>query len=434
VVGDGQVVGVARDRLPDERRAPFPLAEQGEEPADRLEVDERVRVERERRVGLDESRGGLALDEQPEGQGRARPLARRVEAHGVLGEGEALPDRGLGRRDLERMVDDVEPGELDPGERTLGLRGHGASQRLESGDEVRRLARQEEVVRAEKRPVRRPLLPLPEERLGHDPLLRGDPGGHDPRHFPREVAAASRIVPVLLGPDLSARPAVPEMHGHPRVAVLLEEVAGELEAPPFARRGREAAQVVAQRDAHVPVPVQLDRQVVHEPRRSLVRPALTVASGPHAEDDRGPAARTLHGVHAARPRFRRFGGSRPSEDRDVAASPQLKAHGVGGSLEEVVPLERAPQAPRLDADDGVHRGVEVRPPAEDPRGDRRLGQAVRVAGQCLFDDETDERPGAGGGVEIAAREDALEAVEDLLDQGRGTGRRRPDLVHDREPS
>jgi hypothetical protein len=103
------VVGVAADGLSDERRAPVPLAEQRQEPADRLHVDEGLRVERQRALGLDEARRGLALDEQREGQLSARPLARRVEADGVLGEGQALLDRGVGRRDLERVVRHVEP-------------------------------------------------------------------------------------------------------------------------------------------------------------------------------------------------------------------------------------------------------------------------------------------------------------------------------------
>jgi hypothetical protein len=127
VVGVGQVVGIKRDGLADERRAPVPLTEEREQEADRLEVDERLRVERERILGLGSARAVLALDEQRERQGRARPLARRVEADGILGEGQALLDRGVRRRDLERVVGHVEPGELDPRQRALRIRGHGAS-------------------------------------------------------------------------------------------------------------------------------------------------------------------------------------------------------------------------------------------------------------------------------------------------------------------
>ena len=63
--------------------------------------------------------------------------------------------------------------------------------------------------------------------------------------------------------------------------------------------------------------------------------------------------------------------------------------------QEVVPLERTPQAARLDPDDGVDGGVEVPPAAEDLDRDRGLGQAVLSARERLLDDEADEIPGPG---------------------------------------
>ena len=208
------MVGVAGDGLPDERRAPVPLSEQREEPADHLEVDEGLRVEGERVLGLGEGGGGLALDEQRERQGRARPLARRVEADGVLGEGQALLDRGVGRSELERVVRHVQPRELAPRERALRIRGHGAPQRLQGGDEVRRLARQEEAVRAEERPVGRSVHlrweRLTAQDLGHDPLLRGDPGGHDLRRLPVEVPGLAPGSPGTPRPRPVGRSGSPE--------------------------------------------------------------------------------------------------------------------------------------------------------------------------------------------------------------------------------
>ena len=195
-VGVGHVVGVARDGLPGEGRAPLPVAEKPEEPADHLRVDEALRTQRERGLGLGQARGGLALDEVGERQDRARPLARWVEVDGVLGEGQALLERGVGRRDLERVVRHVEPGELDPRERTLRVRAHGAPQRLQGGNEVRRLAGEEEAVRVEERPIGRSLRLgrecLAAEGLGHDAVFRGDPGGDDPRPSPGGTPRGAR--------------------------------------------------------------------------------------------------------------------------------------------------------------------------------------------------------------------------------------------------
>ena len=220
-----------------------------------------------------------------------------------------------------------------------------------------------------------------------------------------------------------------EVHGHPRVAALLQESHGEHEGRRIAGGGPGAARVVAAHHAHVPVAVELHRQVVAEPRGRLLGRALAPAS--HDEVDRGPAAPVLRGIPPARAGHRRRGGPRPAEYGDVAASWQLDVDRIVGSFEEVVALERPPEASRLNPDDGVDGGVEVPPAPEDPDRDRGLGQAVRSPRERLLDDEAEEVAGSGRTVEVAAVEDSLEALENVPRLGIGAGGRdRRFMVHD----
>ena len=152
---------------------------------------------------------------------------------------------------------------------------------------------------------------------------------------------------VLLGPDLLGRPVVHEAHGHARVAVTLQELPAEREARPPAGGGRELAQLLLQDHAHVPVAVELHRQVVDEQSGRLVAPFLRPAPGTQAEHDRGPAAPVLQGLRSVRSGLRRIGSSRPSQQRDVAASRQLEADRVAGSPEEVVTLNATAGARRF---------------------------------------------------------------------------------------
>jgi hypothetical protein len=123
--------------------------------------------------------------------------------------------------------------------------------------------------------------------------------------------------------------------------------------------------------------------------------------------------------HAHRPR-RSLGGGRLPQHRHVRAPGQPDPYPVIGSRQEVVPLEGAPQAARLDAHDGVHGRVEVLSSTEDAGGDRVLGQPLLSAGEGLLDDEAEEGPGAGRGVEVAVGEDPFELHEDLPGLGTGT--------------
>ena len=297
---------------------------------------------------------------------------------------------------------------------------------------MRRLAGEEEAVRVEERLIGRSLRLgrqcLAAEGLGHDAVFRGDPGGDDPDRLPVELLRVLGVAPVLLGPDLTGGPAVLEVHGHPRVAAFLQESHGEQESRCFAGGGLGATRVVAAHDAHVPVAVELHRQVVAEPRGSLL--GLALAPGSHEEVDRGPADPVLHGIPLARRGLRRLGGPLPAEDGDVAAPRQLDVHRIVGSFEEVVALERPTEASRLYPDDGVDDGVEVLPALEDLERDRGLGQALRSPREGLLDDEAEEVAGSGRTVEVAAAEDPLQATQNLLDLGRGLGRLR--LVTARE--
>jgi hypothetical protein len=218
------------------------------------------------------------------------------------------------------------------------------------------------------------------------------------------------------------------------MAVALQEVSGERECRAVSAGGGEAVQLRLEDDAHVPVAVELHRQVVHEPRGRLAGPALPIGSEPQADHDGGPATRLRRGLLSPDRGLRSVGQPCPAQEGDVAAAREQDAHRVLGPPEQVVALERPPQAPGLDADDRVGGGVEVRPAPEDLDRDRGLGQALLSSGERLLDDEADEGPGAGRGVEIAARQDPLHATEDVPGVGSRLGGYGPALVHDREPS
>src|SRR6185503_2776138 len=104
----------------------------------------------------------------------------------------------------------------------------------------------------------------------------------------------------------------------------------------------------------------------------------------------------------------------PAEDRDIRATGQIDANGVVLPGEQVVALERPPQASRLDPNDRVDSRVEVLAASEHAGGDRRLREVVGAAGQSFLDDEADEVARARGGVEVTARQNPVELFEDGL--------------------
>ena len=165
----------------------------------------------------------------------------------------------------------------------------------------------------------------------------------------------------------------------------------------------------------------LDGQVIQEAGRRVVELRVGKTDALDGGEDGGPVVRGglracgTAGVH----RF--LGRGRPPRDGHVGTPRQLDPEEIPGPREQVVPLERTPQAARLDPHDRVHRGVEVRPAVEDSPGDRRLGQALLPPGESLLDDVAEERPGAGRGIEVRAGEDPLQFLQDLAHLGDGDG-------------
>jgi hypothetical protein len=163
----------------------------------------------------------------------------------------------------------------------------------------------------------------------------------------------------------------------------------------------------AEDDAHVLVTAELGRELLAEPSgrrlRRGAREGLDHDDGPvvHAERRLGGGRRMPD---------RPLGGRRPSQERNVAAPGQLDPHGVVVAREQVVTLERAPQAYRLDANDGVDARIEVVWPLEHQPGDRDLAQPRRLAGQRLLDDVAQELARPGRRVEVDAREEPLESA------------------------
>ena len=150
--------------------------------------------------------------------------------------------------------------------------------------------------------------------------------------------------------------------------------------------------LASEHDADVPIPAQLDSQVVQEPGGRVVEVRVRKDATADAGDDGGPVIDGPRGVLHARRARRSSERDRPPQDGRVRAPRQLDPHRVRGSHQEVVPLEGTPQPARLDPHDGVHGGVEVLPAAEDRRGDRRLGESLPALGERLVDDVAEEGP------------------------------------------
>ena len=269
-----------------------------------------------------------------------------------------------------------------PGQAALGLRSHDTLQGVDRGREVRRLAVEEELVGGEDAAVgrepgarKRPLL-RPEEP-GHLAVLGSDVGGDDARGLLRKRARRDGPARVLLRPHLAPGATVLESSDQAEASPVLREAAGEGEACAARRGGLPGVRLAPEHDAHVPIPAQLDGQVVQEPGGRVVELRVRKDATADAGDDGGPV---IDGPPRRAPRSARSSVLRagpPTSGRATYAAPrQLDPHRVRGSHEEVVPLERTPQPARLDPHDGVHGGVEVLPAAEDRRGDRRLGESL----------------------------------------------------------
>jgi hypothetical protein len=211
---------------------------------------------------------------------------------------------------------------------------------------------------------------------------------------------------VLVRPQLAARGDVDETHAHPLAASDFADGPAQREVCAATRGPVRVSAPAAEDDVHVLVAAQLGRELLS---KQGTRPRLLRGAFEGVDHDDGPVVpvgprRRAGGRMPDRP----LGGRRPSQDRDVAAPGQLDPHGVVAAREQVVALERAPQAHRLDADDRVEARVEIVRALEDPPGDRNLAQLRRAASQRFLDDVTQEVTRPGRCVEIGAGEEPAE--------------------------
>ena len=226
------------------------------------------------------------------------------------------------------------------------------------------LARLQEQVGSQQRAVgsqllERTLLVLRRESAGDDPLLGRDARRDHLRDGFVELARSVRGIGllVLVRPDLAAVGDVDETHAHLLAAVDLAEAPAHHEVCAAARGPVRVLASAAEDDVHVLVTAELGRELLAEEggrlrsARRLSKPRTTTTG----QSSRSCCRPRVGGRMPDRP----LGGRRPSQDRDVAAPGQLDPHGVVAAREQVVALERAPQAHRLDADDRVEARVEI---------------------------------------------------------------------------
>ena len=100
------------------------------------------------------------------------------------------------------------------------------------------------------------------------------------------------------------------------------------------------------------------------------------------------------------------------ETRQVAALGHVDPQGIGIAGGQVVPLERAPQAAGLHADDGVELGVEVGVATIHVDRDGVALDPGAAAGEGLVHDELEETALLDGRPELLAVEDPVQLVPD----------------------
>ena len=425
------------DRAIDDLAAALPAPQEGQDPAERVEVHERRRAEGERALRLGPGHLDLPREELCRGEDRPAPQARRLEVDALLREADGLLDRGVDRRHLEGVVEGVEPPELRPRQAERRVPRHGPTKGFDGRGELRGLAREYQVVGPQERAIRSQLvertpLVLLRESAGDDSLLGRDARRDHLRDGFSELALGVGWIGllVIVRPDLAAIGEVDEANADPQAALDLADTPTQREARAATRGPVRVAPPAAEDDVHVLVAAELGRQVLAQGSR---RPRIPRGAVEGLDHDDGPVVQVARRLRVGRRRpDRPLGGRRPSQGRNVAAPGQLDPHGVVVAREQVVTLERAPQAHGLDANDRVEARVEVVPPPEHPPGDRDLAQLSRPAGHRLLDDVANEVPRPGRSVEVNAREEPLERRPCGV-VGHSLDRREPSHVQDPAP-